>query len=100
MPQYLNKYNQARDDAVKQKAVDAEAAKLPPGTRLMPEEERLETLNDLRAAKKEVEVQITKLPFVMKTMQMKQHKSDLEDKVDKLEKAIATFSKQKVYVQI
>jgi hypothetical protein len=31
---------------------------------------------------------------------MQQHKRDLEEKVDKLDKAIATFSKQKVFVQI
>lgn len=66
----------------------------------MPEEERQNTLADLRAAKKDTEDQIQKLPFVMKTMQMQQHKADLEAKIDKLDKAIATFSKQKVYVQI
>jgi len=66
----------------------------------MPEEERQETLNDLKGARRETEIEIERLPFVMKTLQMKQHKADLEAKVDKLDKAIATFSKQKVYVQI
>jgi len=36
----------------------------------MPEEERQATLNDLRAAKKETEDQIAKLPLTMKTMQI------------------------------
>ena len=64
----------------------------------MPEEERIQTLNDLRAAKKDTEDQIERLPLTLKTMQIQQHKRDLEEKVEKLEKAIQTFSKQKVYV--
>lgn len=50
MPQYLNKFNKQREEAVKQRAYEQEMAKLPPGTRLMPEDERLATLDDLRAA--------------------------------------------------
>ena len=73
--------------------MDAEREKCPPGTRLMPEEERQATLDDLRAAKKETEDTIAKLPLTMKTMQMQNHKRELEDKVEKLEKAIGTFSK-------
>lgn len=33
-------------------------------------------------------------------MKMSQHKKELSDKLDRLEKAIETFSKQKVYVAI
>jgi hypothetical protein len=80
--------------------MEAEQAKCPPGTRLMPEEERQATLNDLRQARKETEEQILRLPLTMKTMQIQNHKRELEDKVEKLDKAIATFSKQKVYVQM
>jgi hypothetical protein len=48
----LDKYNKERDEAQKKKAIDEENAKLPPGTRLMPEDERQSTLADLQMAKK------------------------------------------------
>lgn len=50
VPKYLDNYKKQRDDAVRQKAIDEENAKLPPGTRLMGEEERLATLEDLLTA--------------------------------------------------
>ena len=51
VPSYINKYKNQREDALKQRAFDEEMAKHPPGTRLMPEDERQETLRDLREAK-------------------------------------------------
>ncbi len=40
MPKYIDNYKKKREDELKQKAIDEENAKLPPGTRLMSEEER------------------------------------------------------------
>lgn len=75
-------------------------AKLPPGTRLLPEDERLSTLKDLQAAKKATNDQIEKLPISMKSQKAQENRRELEEKITRLEKAIDTFSKQKVYVQI
>lgn len=76
------------------KMVEEEKAKHPPGTRLMPEEERLETLKDLIDSKKEINIALEKLPVVSKTIQMTRHKKDLEEKIMRIEKAIDTFSKK------
>jgi hypothetical protein len=73
---------------------------MPPGTRLMPENERLETLNDLQAAKKATNDQLESLPITSKSLKMDAHKKELANKLDRLEKAIDTFSKEKVYVQL
>jgi len=100
VPQYINKYNKQREDVLIQKALDEENAKMPPGTRLMPEDERLATLEDLVTAKKVTNDQLERLPVVAKSLKMEKHKSELAEKLDRLEKAIETFSKQKVYVQI
>lgn len=100
MPLYLNKYNKQRDEAVAQRVLDEENAKLPPGTRLMPEEERLATLADLQLAKRATNDQIERLPITMKSMKMVEHRKELEEKMTRLERAIDTFSKKKVYVQI
>ena len=48
--------------------VEEEKAKIPPGTRLMPEHERLETLNDLIESRKEINTTLEKLPVVSKTI--------------------------------
>lgn len=52
IPSYINKYNKQREDALRQKYLDEENSKLPPGTRLMQEDERRATLDDLTSAKK------------------------------------------------
>ncbi len=100
MPEYLNKYNKQRDEAQKQKEIDAENAKLPPGTRLMPEDERQATLLDLEQAKKATNDQLERLPIAVKSLKMSEHRKELEEKLTRIERAIETFSKKKVYVQI
>ena len=98
MPQYLNKYNQQREEQELQRLIDEENAKLPPGTRLMAEEERLQTLEDLLASKKATNNLLEKLPIAVKSLKMQEYKKSLEEKLNKLERAIETFSKKKVYV--
>ena len=78
--------------------VDEERAKIPAGTRLMPDEERIETLQDLKDSLREVNMVLEKLPVVSRTIAMERHKKDLEQKIDRINKAIETFSKKVVYV--
>lgn len=99
VPTYINKYNQQRENEIRQKTIDEENAKLPPGTRLMPEEERLSTLTDLIASKKATNDKLERLPIQIKSLKVAALKRELEDKMTRLERAIETFSKQKVYVK-
>ena len=78
--------------------VDEERAKIPAGTRLMPDEERIDTLKDLKDSLREVNMALEKLPVVSRTIAMERHKKDLETKIDRINKAIETFSKKVVYV--
>lgn len=78
--------------------IEAEKAKMPPGTRLMEEQERLDTLKDLADSKREINTALEKLPVVSKTLAMEKHKKDLEIKLNRIEKAIETFSKKTVYI--
>ena len=48
--------------------IDEERAKIPPGTRLMPDEERISTLKDLIESRKEINTALEKLPVVSKTL--------------------------------
>ena len=70
----------------------------PPGTRLMPEEERQQTLEDLREAKARTNVELEKLPVVAHSGKMERNKRMLEEKIARLDRGIETFSKPTVYV--
>ena len=78
--------------------IDEEKAKIPPGTRLMPEDERIATLKDLEESRKEINNALEKLPVVSKTLAMERHKKDLESKMNRIDRAIETFKKKTVYV--
>ena len=98
VPNYLNKYKNEREDQVKQRAIDEEMAKHPPGTRLMPESERQETLRDLNEAKDATNRELERLPIVAHSAKMERHKKELEEKMSRLDRALETFSKPTVYV--
>ena len=98
VPSYLNKYAKEREKEAKRKAAEIEMSKHPPGTRLMPEEERQETLRDLKEAQAATKAKYESLPVVAHSGKMERHKVELEEKMLRLEKAVATFSKPTVYV--
>lgn len=71
---------------------------MPPGTRLMGEEERIATLEELKVKKKEISQVLFSLPLSMRTDALKNKKNELEAKLNEVEKAIDTFSRKVVYV--
>lgn len=70
----------------------------PPGMCLMPEEERMQTLEVLQQSKTEALNQLRKLPFVVETPMMKKKQEYLEGKLREIEGALVIFSKPKVYI--
>ena len=98
VPKYLQKFNKEREDKEKQKLLDEEAKKCPPGTRRMGEEERVQMLTELKETKKTLEAEIMKFPISMKTKAIQQKKMDMEAQLDKIENSIKLFSKDVVYV--
>lgn len=72
VPKYLEKYK----EEAKEKSDIIEAKKelkksgAPPGTKLMPEEERLQTLKDLEENKKKVEEILNKMPISMQSLNL------------------------------
>ena len=81
-----------------QQMIEEEQRKIPAGTRLMPDEERIQTLFDLKESRREVNTALEKLPVMSKTLQMERHRKQLEDKLIRIDRAIDTFSKKTVYV--
>lgn len=72
----------------------------PKGMTLMPEAERVSTLEVLRVSKDEATKLLAKMPFVIETPSLKKRHSDLEAKLREIENAIALFSKSKVYIAL
>jgi Calmodulin-binding len=70
----------------------------PAGMMLMPEEERLDTLEILKASKVEALKQLQALPFVIETPSLIRKQSMLENKLQEIDNAMNLFNKPKVYI--
>ena len=81
--------------------MEARAAKnRPAGTRVLDDSERIATLDKLQKNKSEVLKMLSQLPISMRTESLKKQKIMLEQKLEEIEKAIATFSRKIVYVRL
>ena len=72
---------------------------MPPGTRLIPEEERVQTLEELHATKRELNNLLGQLPISMRSDALQKKKRDLEERLEKVENGINLFSRRLVYVK-
>ena len=72
----------------------------PPGTRVLPEAERIKTLEQLIDSRKELNKIYQSLPISLRTESLKNQKIQLEQKLEELDKSIATFEKKVVYVKM
>lgn len=73
---------------------------MPPGTRLMGDEERLQTLAELQETKKELQNLLERLPIAQRTQAGERRKKEMEEKLMRIERAIETFSKKTVYIAL
>lgn len=78
----------------------AEEAKYPKGTRLLSEDERVDTLNNLLNTRKELINLLEKMPISMRTVAIQNKKADMEKKLNEIEDGIKTFSRKQVFVKI
>ncbi len=66
----------------------------------MTEEERQEALKNLYESKQELQNLLEKMPIALKTKALEKRKQELEQKSLEAEKAIETFSRKDVFIQI
>lgn len=100
MPNYLNKYKHEADERAERIRRQEEESKIPPGTRLMGEEERMSTLQDLLTTKKDLINMLERMPIANRTQAAERRKKELEEKLMRIERAIETFSKKVVYIAL
>uniref|UniRef100_A0A7S3IPS6 Enkurin domain-containing protein n=1 Tax=Strombidium inclinatum TaxID=197538 RepID=A0A7S3IPS6_9SPIT len=98
-PKYIEKFKaEAREKAILKE--EERAAKYrPPGTKQISEEERVRTLEQLLVNKNEVMKMLMQLPITLRTDSLKSQKTQLEKKLEQLEKTIEMFSRRTVYVK-
>jgi len=97
--EYIKKYELEREIRKEEIKKQEEAAKYPKGTKLLSEEERIETLNGLMKSKKELTNLLEKLPITTRTLAMQNKKDELIKKIEEVEKAIDMFSKKQVFIK-
>ena len=77
---------------------------IPPGKRIVSEQERLSTLHNLEEAAKEIEVALEQFPIkranVNRSGKHDTQRNELETKLDKIYAAIDQFSNPPVYIKI
>ena len=98
-PKYIEEYKNEAKKKEEDRIEAKDAAKRPPGTRVLPEEERVSTLETLHANKKEVNKLLCQMPISMRTESLRRQKIELEHKLIEIEKAIEMFSRRLVYIK-
>ena len=98
-PEYIQKFKEEAKQKEDER-LEAKAAKTrPPGTRVIDEKERVETLEQLEKNKKEVNKILMQMPISMRTESLRKQKQELEHKLIEVDKAIDLFSRKTVYIK-
>jgi len=98
VPQYIKDRNEEWAEAEARKKAAMPDPNCPAGMVLMPEEERLDTLQTLKENEAHVSSQLFKLPLRSTTPSLLRRKEELEQQLREIEDAKKLFSKSKVYV--
>lgn len=99
VPAYIERYKEEQKQAQQLKMIEQAKAKMPAGTRLMDEDDRVRTLDELVQEKKQLTELLIAMPLSMKTQALLNKKRELEQKLEQIEKAISTFSRKVVYIK-
>ncbi|KAH7821537.1 putative Calmodulin-binding [Monocercomonoides exilis] len=99
VPEYLEQRKRLKEAEDNLRRIEEETA-APPGLVLLSEEERLDTLMNLHAAREDVNTQINKLPIAVKTQASEKRRLELEDRLKEIDENIKAFSKEKVYIKV
>lgn len=99
MPNYLEKIKHEMEMTKGKREEERAKARMPPGTRLMTEDERIVTLEQLQKQRLEVSDILFSLPLSLKTESLKMRKRELEAKLLDIERAVITFSRKIVYIK-
>ncbi|NXA08369.1 ENKD1 protein, partial [Sapayoa aenigma] len=72
----------------------------PPGHTMMPEDQRLETLSNLKQSQEQLIKDLILLPMRGDSLRMQNRRVELERKLSQIEEAIKIFSRPKVFIKL
>ena len=98
-PEYLKQFKLEEIKRKEYEKILEEESHYPPGTKLLSENERINTLNGLIETKKNIENILEKMPITKRAHSIQEKKEMLEKKLDQIDKEIEMFSKKKVFVK-
>lgn len=98
-PEYLAQYKLEEERRKEYQKLKEEEKTYPKGTKLVSEEERLKTLQDLIQTKKEIETILEKMPITQRSLSVQTRREELLRRVDEIDKAIEMFSKKRVFIR-
>ena len=99
VPEYIKRYEMERELKEQEMLKRKEEMKYPKGTRLLSDEERVETLNYLIKAQQEMTQILEKMPITNRTLSIQRKKEEFMKKLTEIDKAIDMFSKKRVFVK-
>ncbi|KAK4468737.1 hypothetical protein MN116_007913 [Schistosoma mekongi] len=99
IPPYLIKMKQKEKERIQKELENQPDPDQPPGHQLMPEQERLNTLELLNNAHSQLLEEFSHLPVRMDTLRIRSRRTEIENRLNELEQAIEIFNKPKVFIK-
>ncbi len=100
VPGYLRERKKQWEEEERLRELNRPDADCPDGMVLMPEEERLETLQVLSQSEEEARQQLFAMPLTVETVAAMKKKNGLEAKLKEIEDAKKIFERPKVYISM
>lgn len=100
VPQYLLERKDRWRRELEERQRNLPDPDMPPGHTMMPESERLETLNNLKQSQEQLVKELVLLPVRADTLSIQKRRVELEQKLSQMDEALKIFSRPKVFVRL
>ncbi|NXU90699.1 ENKD1 protein, partial [Xiphorhynchus elegans] len=100
VPQYLLERKELWRKQMEERLQNLPDPDTPPGHTMMPENQRLETLSNLKQSQEELMKDLVLLPMRADSLRMQNRRVELERKLSQIEEAIKIFSRPKVFIKL
>ncbi|XP_071423298.1 enkurin domain-containing protein 1 [Pithys albifrons albifrons] len=100
VPQYLLERKELWRKQMEERLQNLPDPDTPPGHTMMPENQRLETLVNLKQSQEQLIKDLVLLPMRADSLRMQNRRVELERKLSQIEEAIKIFSRPKVFIKM
>ncbi|KGL81941.1 Enkurin domain-containing protein 1, partial [Tinamus guttatus] len=100
VPQYLLQRKELWRRQLEEQQRNLPDPDTPPGHARMPEEQRLETLSNLKQSQEQLVKELVMLPVRADTLSIQKRRMELERKLSQIEEALKIFTRPKVFIKL